>query len=196
MTGDLSQLHEKIKICRLCGLCEKATQAVPGEGNFDAEIMFIGEAPGRDEDLQGRPFVGAAGKFLTQMIESIGLTRDDVFITNIVKHRPPNNRDPLPDEVEACWPYLEDQVKAIKPKLICTLGRHAMNRFLPDLKISEVHGQAKRYKGFSDETQIYFPLYHPAAALHNPNLKETLIYDIKKIPILLKKIKETESVTQ
>ena len=186
--AELSDLSEKIKLCRLCRLCEGATNAVPGEGSYEADIMFIGEAPGKDEDLQGRPFVGRAGQYLNMMIESIGLKREDVFITNVVKHRPPGNRDPLPDEVEACFPYLVEQVRIIKPKLICTLGRHAMDRFLPGLKISQAHGKAVRYKGIYSETQVYFPLYHPAAALHNPNLKDTLIYDMKKIPILLKKI--------
>ena len=161
---------------------------VIGEGDHDADIMFIGEAPGRDEDIQGKPFVGAAGKFLTKMIESIGLTRDDVFITNIVKHRPPNNRDPLEDEVEACSDFLEEQIRIIKPKLIVTLGRHAMNRFMPGLKISQVHGQAKRASGVDNKKQVYFPSYHPASALYNPGLRDVLIRDMHKIPILLKKI--------
>ena len=186
--ADLKQLEEKVKQCRLCRLCAKATNAVFGEGNPKAEIMFIGEAPGRSEDEQGRPFVGAAGKFLNQMLEIIGFKREDVFITNIVKHRPPENRDPLPDEIEACAPYLQAQVILIKPKLIVTLGRHAMGRFLPGLKISQVHGQAKRAKGIFSEKQIFFPLYHPASALYNPGLRETLINDMKKIPILLKKM--------
>jgi DNA polymerase len=186
---DLAELHEKIKKCSLCRLCELgATQAVPGDGNFSSEILFIGEAPGRDEDIQGKPFVGAAGKFLNTMLGEIGLKREDIFITNVVKHRPPENRDPLPDEIEACWPYLEEQVRLIKPKLIVTLGRHAMGRFLPGLKISEVHGQAKRTKGIWSEKQVFMPMYHPASALYNPGLRETLIHDMKKIPIILKKI--------
>jgi len=192
--ADLTALHEQIKKCRLCRLCELgATQAVPGDGNFNAQVMFIGEAPGRDEDKMGKPFVGAAGKFLNTMLEAIGLKREDVFITNIVKHRPPENRDPLPDEIEACWPYLEEQIKIIKPKLIVTLGRHAMGKFLPGLKISVVHGQAKRVKGLWAEKQVYMPMYHPASALYNPGLRETLIHDMKKIPILLKKISDVTS---
>jgi uracil-DNA glycosylase family 4 len=189
---DLNVLQEQVKNCSLCRLCKTATQAVFGEGSFKAEIMFIGEAPGREEDRQGRPFVGAAGKFLNEMLAIIGLKREDVFITNIVKHRPPENRDPLPDEIAACLPYLEQQVLIIKPKLIVTLGRHAMNTFLPGLKISEVHGQAKRARGIFKEKQIYFPLYHPASALYNPSLRETLIRDMKKIPLLLRKIRENE----
>jgi uracil-DNA glycosylase len=189
MSDLLDAIRERILKCRLCRLCELgATRAVPGEGSDKAEIMFIGEGPGSAEDAQGKPFVGAAGKFLTRMLEETGLSRDDVFITNIVKHRPPENRDPLPEEIEACWPYLEEQVKALKPKLIVLLGRHAMGRFLPGLKISEVHGQAKRSKGIWSDKQVYFPVYHPASALYNPGLRQTLINDMKKIPILLKKI--------
>lgn len=188
MPSELALLREKIEKCKKCLLCEGTINAVPGEGSETSDILFIGEAPGRDEDIQGKPFVGAAGKFLTKMIESIGLTRDDVFITNIVKHRPPNNRDPLEDEVEACFNYLEEQIKIIKPKLIVTLGRHAMNRFLPGLKISKDHGQAKRAQGIDGKKQVYFPLYHPASALYNPGLRETLIRDMHKLPILLKKI--------
>jgi uracil-DNA glycosylase family 4 len=187
---DLEELRAQILNCRLCRLCEKATNAVPGVGNPNADVMFIGEAPGKQEDLQGEPFVGAAGKFLTQMLEGIGYKREDVFITNIVKHRPPDNRDPLEDEVESCFPYLDAQIRAIKPLLIVTLGRHAMHRFMPDLKISQVHGQAKRVKSIFSEKQVIFPLYHPASALYNPSLRKTLMYDMKKIPILLQKIKE------
>jgi len=187
--AELNRLHEKIRKCSACRLCKLgATKAVPGEGSANAEIMFIGEAPGRDEDMQGRPFVGAAGKFLNDMLMFAGLKREEVFITNVVKHRPPQNRDPLPDEIESCWPYLEEQIKMIKPKLIVTLGRHSMGRFLPGLKISEVHGQAKRAKGIWQERQVFFPVYHPASALYNPGLREVLIRDMKKIPILLKKI--------
>ncbi len=188
-TLNLEEIHRKINGCRLCRLCSLgATKAVPGEGNPQTGIMFVGEAPGRDEDIQGRPFVGAAGKFLNTMLEMSGFKREEVYITNVVKHRPPQNRDPLPDEIEACWPWLEEQIKIIKPKIIVTLGRHAMGRFLPGLKISEVHGQAKRAKGLWSEKQVYFPVYHPASALYNPGLRETLIRDMKKLPILLKKI--------
>lgn len=184
----LSEIEEKVKICQDCGLCKGRTLAVPGFGNAEAKIMFIGEGPGRDEDLQGKPFVGAAGKFLTTLLESIGWKREDVFITNVVKCRPPNNRDPLPEEVEACFKYLDAQIKIIKPKLIITLGRHSMARFLPGFKISDIHGQAKRTKSVFSEPQVIFPLYHPAAALYNPGLRSVLMADFKKIPILIAKI--------
>jgi uracil-DNA glycosylase family 4 len=164
-------------------LAKQATQLVFGDGNADASIVFIGEAPGKNEDLQGKPFVGAAGKFLDQMLEMIGLKRSDVYITNIVKYRPPNNRDPYPDEKQTFLPYLMDQIKAIGPKLVVTLGRHSLNCFLPDLQISQVHGQPKRFKG-----QVYLPLFHPAAALYNSSMKQTLIDDFAKIPVILKRI--------
>ena len=186
----LEQLNEKIRKCDEFDLCKTATQAVPGEGDENAEVLFIGEAPGRDEDAQGRPFVGAAGKLLTQMIESIGMKREDVFITNVVKWRPPDNRDPLPEEIAECWPFLEEQLKIIKPKLIVTLGRHSMGRFLPGLKISQVHGQPKIANGIWQERQVYLPLYHPAVALYDPRKKETLLEDFKKINLILKKIND------
>lgn len=164
---------------------------MPGEGSFDADIMFVGEAPGKSEDEQGKPFVGAAGKFLDELLNEIGLKRSDVFITNVVKCRPPENRDPLDEEINTCWSYLETQINEIKPKLIVTLGRHAMYRFLPDdLRISNVHGQAKRYKGIWQEKQVYYPMYHPAVALYNGSYREILIKDMKKIPKVLEKIKE------
>ncbi|MDA1061110.1 MAG: uracil-DNA glycosylase, partial [bacterium] len=128
---------------------------------------------------------------LNAMIESIGLSREQVFITNVVKCRPPNNRDPMPKEVESCWPYLEAQIKLIKPKLIVTLGRHSMDRFLPGLKISQVHGQAKRVNGIWQERQTFLPLYHPAASLYDPRKKETLFEDFKKIPLILKKLDDS-----
>jgi len=191
MSESYEKLRSDVVACKNCRLFEGTNNAVPGEGTIKADVLFIGEAPGKDEDLQGKPFVGAAGKFLTKMIESIGLTRDDVYITNIVKHRPPNNRDPLDDEVEACWPFLVRQIEIIKPKLIVTLGRHSMNRFMPGLKISNVHGRAKRTKGIDGNMQVFLPLYHPASALYNPGLRDTLIRDMHKIPILLKKIEES-----
>lgn len=192
MTTDLESLRQKILTCRLCRLCENTTNAVPGEGNPKAEILFIGEAPGRKEDLEGKPFIGAAGKFLNELLASINLKREDVFITNIVKHRPPNNRDPREDEVMACFSYLDAQIKAIKPLLIVPLGRHAMHRFMPGFQISKVHGQAKRVKSIFSEKQVIFPLYHPASALYNPGLRSTLLEDMKKLPILLQKIKKKE----
>ncbi len=164
-------------------LAEQATQLVFGDGSAEAEVVFIGEAPGKNEDLLGKPFVGAAGKFLDAMLSMIGFKREQVYITNIVKYRPPDNRDPLPEEKKAFLPYLEAQLKVIQPKVTVTLGRHSLNCFLPDLSISQVHGQPKRYKG-----RVFLPLFHPAAALYNGNMKQTLIDDFAKIPAVLKAI--------
>lgn len=180
----LDEIKERIIADRICPeLASTATQLVFGDGNPDATVVFIGEAPGKNEDLQGKPFVGAAGKFLQEMLEMIGLKREDVYITNIVKYRPPNNRDPLPDEKSAFLPYLQTQLEVIQPKLVATLGRHSMNCFLPDLQISRVHGQPKRYNGW-----VYLPLFHPAAALYNGSMRQTLIDDFAKIPTILKLI--------
>jgi uracil-DNA glycosylase len=161
-------------------LAAGATQLVMGEGNPDAEVVFIGEAPGANEDKLGRPFVGAAGKFLDEMLASIKLARTDVYITNIVKYRPPGNRDPLPEEVAAFKPYLLEQLSIIQPKLVVFLGRHAMNVFLPKLKISQAHGRAFRQAG-----QVYMPLYHPAAALYNGGMREEHLSDFAGIPQVL-----------
>jgi uracil-DNA glycosylase family 4 len=161
-------------------LAASATQLVMGEGNPDAEVVFIGEAPGATEDKLGRPFVGAAGKFLDEMLASIKLGRADVYITNIVKYRPPGNRDPLPEEVAAFKPYLLEQLAVIKPKLIVFLGRHATNVFLPELKISQAHGRAFRRAG-----KVYMPLYHPAAALYNGGMREEHLSDFAGIPQVL-----------
>lgn len=167
-------------------LAEGATQLVFGVGNPDAEIVFIGEAPGKNEDLKGEPFVGAAGKFLDEMLEMIGLKRSDIYITNIVKYRPPNNRDPLPEEKQEFMKYLESQLEVIQPKLVVTLGRHSLNCFLPDLQIGQCHGQPKRYKG-----RVFLPLFHPAAALYNGGMRQTLIDDFALIPAILEKIKSS-----
>lgn len=164
-------------------LAAGAKNLVMGEGNADADILFIGEAPGAKEDELGRPFVGAAGKFLDEMLASIELDRGDIYISNIVKYRPPGNRDPKPEEIEAFKPYLKKQVEIIEPKLIVFLGRHSMNVFLPELKISEAHGRA-----FKRDGQVYMPLYHPAAALYNGGMRKTLLEDFAGIPRLLKKI--------
>lgn len=164
-------------------LAETATQLVFGDGSPDADIVFVGEAPGKNEDLQGKPFVGAAGKFLEEMLASVGLKREDVYITNIVKYRPPNNRDPFPEEKTAFLPFLQAQLETIKPKVVVTLGRHSMDSLLPGLQISKVHGQPKRYKG-----QVYMPLFHPAAALYNSGMRSVLIEDFSRLPQLLKKI--------
>jgi DNA polymerase len=160
-----------------------AKQIVPGAGNPDAEILFIGEAPGAKEDELGIPFVGAAGKFFDSMLAEIGMTRDDIFITNIVKYRPPANRDPLPEEIAASIPYLKRQIAIIEPKLIAFLGRHSMSVFLPELKISQAHGKPVRKGG-----QVYLPLYHPAAALYNPGMRDQLTDDFKLIPAIIKKL--------
>jgi len=165
-------------------LAASATQLVFGDGSPDSDLVFIGEAPGKNEDIQGKPFVGAAGKFLNEMLEMIGLKRDDVYITNIVKYRPPENRDPLTEEKTAFLKYLESQLEVIQPALVVTLGRHSLNCFLPDLQISAVHGQPKRYKG-----RVYLPLFHPAAALYNGGMRQTLIDDFSLIPDIIKKIK-------
>lgn len=192
----LIEIAEQVKSCTKCGLCKTRTNAVPGSGNPNAEIIFIGEGPGKNEDLKGEPFVGAAGKFLEELLNGIGMQRSDVFITNIVKCRPPGNRDPEPIEVATCYPYLEKQVALIKPKLIVLLGRHAMYRFLPsDLQISKVHGQAYNYKGIATEKQVYLPLYHPAVALYNGSYRDILKKDFAKIPILLKKISVAKITT-
>jgi len=171
-----------------CKLKNTATQAVPGEGSADADIVFIGEAPGKKEDTEGHPFIGAAGKFLNQMLESIKMSRDDVYITNIVKYRPPDNRDPKPDEVTDCSQWLEDQIKLIQPKLIVFLGRHALNRFFPNEQISKVHGKLLKKKFKNIATENFFALYHPAAALYNGGMRETLMDDFKKLPKVIKKL--------
>ncbi|MDD5179569.1 MAG: uracil-DNA glycosylase [Candidatus Gracilibacteria bacterium] len=181
----LAEIAKAIASCEKCRLCEKRLKTVPGDGNPNAEVLFIGEGPGKSEDIQGKPFVGAAGKFLNVMLESIGWKREDVFIANVVKCRPPENRDPQPDEVEACYPYLAAQLEIIQPKLICTLGRHSMNRFLPGLQISKAHGNPLRRK----DGRIFLPLYHPAAALYSPGQKEIHLKDFAKIPKILEKIK-------
>ncbi len=180
----LDDIQEQIIKDKTCPeLAAQATQLVFGAGSADADIVLIGEAPGKNEDLKGEPFVGAAGKFLNEMLAMIGLKREDIYITNIVKYRPPNNRDPLPDEKSAFLPFLQKQIAIIKPKLIVTLGRHSTDVLLPGLKISQVHGEPKRAHG-----QVFLPLFHPAAALYNGDLRQTLIDDFAKIPLILEKI--------
>lgn len=173
-----------------CELKKTATQAVFGDGNAESNIIFIGEAPGKNEDIEGRPFVGAAGKFLGEMLERIGMKREDIYITNIVKYRPPNNRDPEPSEKEDCNEWLINELKIINPKLIVFLGRHSMTRFFPTEKISEIHGKLL-IKNIPElgKKQAFLPLYHPAAALYNGAMRETLIKDFNKIPKALEKIK-------
>lgn len=176
-----------------CALKETATQAVPGTGSAEADLVFIGEAPGKDEDEQGKPFVGAAGKFLGQMLHSVGIERSDVYITNVVKYRPPNNRDPLPDEVAACWPWLEEQIHLIQPKLLVLLGRHALERFFPEEKISQVHGKLLKRHIKGIDTGHFYALYHPAAALYNGGMRGVLMEDFGRIPKILEMI-TTEQV--
>jgi len=170
----LEEFHQSIANCSKCALCQSRTQVVPGTGNPHASIMFIGEAPGKNEDIQGEPFVGAAGKFLNEMLAEIGLKREDIFIANTVKCRPPNNRDPLPEEIKTCLPYLKQQILLIKPKVIVTLGRFSMNLFFPDAQISKVHGQIL----MKDSLKV-IALYHPAAALYNGGMRETLKQDFQ-----------------
>ena len=184
----LEQLNERMAKCSQCVLRTGCKNVVPGEGPAEAEIMFIGEGPGAKEDELGRPFVGAAGKFLDEMLATIDLKRDEVYIANVVKCRPPQNRDPLPEEVASCWPWLLEQIKIIQPKLIVTLGRHSMERFLPNQKISIVHGKAMRREIEGIGKQIFYTLYHPAAALYNGSMREILIKDFKRIPKIIEKI--------
>ncbi len=176
----LEALHEEVRRCTRCPLHKGRTQAVPGAGPVTAEIMFIGEAPGFHEDQQGIPFVGAAGKLLNQMLEKAGIARESIYITNVIKCRPPGNRDPKPEEVEACRGYLERQIEIINPKVIVTLGRYSMARAFPNEKISRIHGQPRRVDG-----RIYFPMYHPAAALHQPSLRRVVEEDFLKLKAVL-----------
>lgn len=178
--SNFTELNGKIVKCDACRLCKQRKRAVPGEGREDADIMFIGEAPGWHEDQQGRPFVGPAGQFLDELLQSIGLKRSDVYIANVVKCRPPSNRDPLPDEIEACRKWLDQQIEVIKPKVIVTLGRHSMARFFPGATISRVHGTGRRGDGMA-----YFAMYHPAAALHQGSLRATIMEDMLKLPAFL-----------
>jgi len=189
MTNNKQVLLEQIKADiiknKICpNLAREATNLVMGDGNSDADIVLIGEAPGKKEDETGLPFVGAAGKFLNEMLESVGMARSDIFITNIVKYRPPNNRDPEPEEKKAFWPYLVCQLNVIQPKIVVTLGRHSMEYFLPGKKISQVHGQPKRIT-FGNTKLVVVPLYHPAAALYNGSMRATLIEDFKKLPKII-----------
>lgn len=186
----LDQIKADILANNVCpDLAKTATNLVMGEGNPDADIVFIGEAPGKNEDEQGRPFVGAAGKFLNEMLAEAGLKRDDVYITNIVKYRPPNNRDPEPAEKAAFWPYLLQQLKVINPRIVVTLGRHSMEYFLPSQKISQIHGQPKRI-AFGNEKLVIMPLFHPAAALYNGSMKQTLIDDFTKLPAVVAQLEK------
>jgi uracil-DNA glycosylase family 4 len=180
--AQLEKLAKQIVVCTKCELHRSRKNAVPGEGPTHAEIMFIGEGPGAREDEQGRPFVGASGKFLDQLLEQAGVTRADVWITNVVKCRPPGNRDPLPNEVEICTSnYLQHQIKIVNPSIIVTLGRFSMNLFFKGAKITQIHGQMRKV-----EDRFVIAMYHPAAALHQIALKSTIMADFAKLPELLK----------
>lgn len=191
MADSLDIIADEIAVCTKCTLHQSRTNAVPGEGPDNAQIMFIGEGPGFHEDQSGRPFVGASGNFLTELIESIGLKREDVFIANVVKCRPPGNRDPEPEEIQACQDYLDRQIELINPKVVVTLGRFSMARWFPSARISRIHGQARQFGSL-----LVVPMYHPAAALHQPSLREAVIEDFKKLPDLLKRPIVAEESTQ
>ena len=175
-------LYQRIRGCELCALSRTRTMAVPGEGPLDAEIMFIGEAPGQNEDRQGRPFVGAAGQFLGELLGAAGLTREQVYICNVLKCRPPQNRDPMPAEIDACRDYLDEQIDLIDPLVIVTLGRYSMAKFFPNQAISRIHGQPRATAG-----QFYVPMYHPAAALHQQSLRDVMLADFRRLPEFLAK---------
>ncbi|HEY8490646.1 MAG TPA: uracil-DNA glycosylase [Dehalococcoidia bacterium] len=183
--SELTELYQLIARCPDCDLARTRTQTVPGEGPEDAEIMFIGEAPGFHEDRTGRPFVGAAGKFLDQLLGLAGLRRDQVYIANIIKCRPPDNRDPLPGEIHACSKWIDRQIELINPRVIVTLGRHSMNKFFPDASITRIHGQPRR-----QGDRLIVPMFHPAAALHQQRYRSLIEEDFKKLPAILKQAKE------
>ncbi len=183
--AELEKIAKEVREFKGLDIAKNATNAVPGEGDPDAQIMFIGEGPGHNEDIQGRPFVGQAGKLLEKTLMSeLGLTRDQVYITNIIKYRPPENRDPFPNEIEACREWLDRQIEVISPKIIVTLGRYSMAKFIPDVSISKVHGQA-RFVDFSGQRYIVFPMYHPAAALRAGAVMQQFIADFSKLKNLL-----------
>ena len=190
----LSELNKEIANCQRCDLFKNRKRVVPGEGLETAEIMFIGEAPGWHEDQQGLPFVGSAGKFLDDLLATINLKREQVYITNVIKSRPPGNRDPLPAEISACHGWLDRQIEIISPKLIVTLGRYSMARFFPGKTIGKIHGTAQK-----QDNIIYYAMYHPAAALRQQNLRQVIEADMLRIPLLLATMEsetEIESETE
>ncbi|MBC7263858.1 MAG: uracil-DNA glycosylase [Chloroflexi bacterium] len=186
----LNDLYAEIAACQKCGLAKGRTHTVPGEGPKNATLMFIGEAPGFHEDRQGRPFVGAAGEFLEELLSSIGLRREEVYICNVIKCRPPNNRDPLFTEIEACRPYLDRQIELINPRVIITLGRFSMARFFPQSNISKIHGQPKKVGN-----RVIIPVYHPAAALHQSRYKADIERDFLKIPQIIQDLDAVDEST-
>lgn len=181
--SELTELYAQVRVCQKCILGKGRTNAVPGEGPENAEIMMIGEAPGFYEDREARPFVGPSGKFLDELLAGISLKREQIYICNVIKCRPPQNRDPQPDEMEACKPYLDRQIDLIQPKVIITISRFAMARWFADKKIGEIHGKPKKFGNL-----VVLPMYHPAAALHQPSLKKVLQEDFSKIPQILKEM--------
>jgi len=183
----LTELSEEIARCPDCELSRTRTHAVPGEGRPDADIVFIGEGPGYYEDQQARPFVGPAGQFLEQLLASIGLRREDVYIGNVIKCRPPENRDPLPQEINACRKWLDRQIEIISPRMVATLGRYSMNCYFPGQSISRIHGQPRRLGDV-----VVVPMYHPAAALHQGSLRRTIEEDFKKLPAILEQARKEE----
>ena len=192
--SDLADLYEQIRSCTRCTLARSRTRAVPGEGPENAKVMFIGEAPGFHEDKSGRPFVGAAGHFLEELLASINLRREDVYIANVIKCRPPGNRDPIPAEIEACESYLDRQIELIRPHMIVTLGRFSMARYFPGARISAIHGKPRKIGGI-----LYYPMFHPAAALHQPKYRTFVEQDMMRIPDLLAEmdsIQETQKPDQ
>jgi DNA polymerase len=178
--SEYETLVQEVHSCTLCTLSQKRTMAVPGEGALDADIMFIGEGPGFYEDQQGRPFVGPAGRLLEELLASIGLKREDVYITNMIKCRAPNNRDPLPGEIEACKPYLDRQLAMIRPRVVVTLGRYSFAKFFPDVPIGKARGSPRSWNGLT-----VYPVYHPAAALRNSNFRSILEEDFQRLPSIL-----------
>jgi uracil-DNA glycosylase family 4 len=190
----LTELYQQIALCQKCEIARRRTKVVPGEGAENADIMFIGEAPGWHEDQQGRPFVGPAGQFLDKLLASINLNRQQVYIANVIKCRPTNNRDPLPTEMQNCRPWLNRQIEIIKPKMIVTLGRYSMAMYFPGKSISKIHGTAQKH-----DDVIYYAMYHPAAALHQQSLKQAIEADMLKIPEILAKatsVRETKPEPQ
>lgn len=185
--SELLSLYDEIRACQKCLLAQGRSNPVPGEGPEGASIMFIGEGPGFHEDRLGRPFVGAAGRFLEELLALIGMKREEVYIANVVKCRPPGNRDPQPDEIEACRTYLDRQIDIVRPRLVATLGRFSMQRYFPNASISRIHGQPKRVGSV-----IYYPMFHPAAALHQPRWRALVEEDFARIPGLLAKLDEVE----
>ena len=186
--SELSKLAEQVAACTKCILSKSRTKAVPGEGPENAQILFVGEGPGFHEDKQGRPFVGAAGQFLEELLAGIGMKREEVFIANVVKCRPPGNRDPMPEEIEACRAYLDRQIELINPRVVVTLGRYSMARWFPNAKISAIHGQPRKIEG-----RLIVPMFHPAAALHQPSLRKDVEADFGKLPDILAEFEQMEN---